>query len=318
MRLRIFPVLGPLLLVAGGVFIAGSSVAATTPKNVRASRSIGSPSEGHLAFGVHLPAAPYLRVLPVCEPGDERWGTKSLVDLIDRAAKATARDFPGARTTIGDLSRHEGGEIDGHASHESGRDVDVLFFSKDKRGKPVYHEGFVAYRADGTPKLGGEFRFDDARTWALLKHMLTDRQVPVSRVFIAGHIRARLLHYAASAGESIDMRDHAASVMVEPAGVLPHDDHFHLRIACPPDVAGCIEAAAPRKRIRAIKKPLRSLREPLSPEKPSVHDKTSTPAKPEAATPPKTSSSRTSATANVSDPSDTNASDSPASTDDPE
>jgi penicillin-insensitive murein endopeptidase len=29
--------------------------------------------------------------------------------------------------------------------------------------------------------------------------------------------------------------------MVQPHGSLPHDDHFHVRIGCPPDSRGCIE-----------------------------------------------------------------------------
>ena len=32
--------------------------------------------------------------------------------------------------------------------------------------------------------------------------------------------------------------------MVQPHGTLPHDDHFHVRIACPGGHAGCIENPA--------------------------------------------------------------------------
>jgi penicillin-insensitive murein endopeptidase len=33
----------------------------------------------------------------------------------------------------------------------------------------------------------------------------------------------------------------AAEIMQQPRGALPHDDHFHVRIACPAHMSGCIE-----------------------------------------------------------------------------
>jgi hypothetical protein len=47
-------------------------------------------------------------------------------------------------------------------------------------------------------------------------------------------------------------------LMVEPKGALPHDDHFHVRLACPGAMAGCIEYPAvarkrhPASRVRTI------------------------------------------------------------------
>ncbi len=29
--------------------------------------------------------------------------------------------------------------------------------------------------------------------------------------------------------------------MIQPHGTLPHDDHFHVRIACPSNMSGCVE-----------------------------------------------------------------------------
>jgi hypothetical protein len=34
---------------------------------------------------------------------------------------------------------------------------------------------------------------------------------------------------------------HAAELMQQPHGVLPHDDHFHVRIGCPSHQSGCVE-----------------------------------------------------------------------------
>ncbi|HEY2365875.1 MAG TPA: penicillin-insensitive murein endopeptidase, partial [Polyangiaceae bacterium] len=40
------------------------------------------------------------------------------------------------------------------------------------------------------------------------------------------------------------LRTRAAFAMVQPHGTLPHDDHFHVRIACPSGMNGCIENPA--------------------------------------------------------------------------
>jgi penicillin-insensitive murein endopeptidase len=55
-----------------------------------------------------------------------------------------------------------------------------------------------------------------------------------------------LLGYAAHIGVAPSLQTRAALTMVQPHGSLPHDDHFHVRISCPPDMKGCIENPAYR------------------------------------------------------------------------
>jgi penicillin-insensitive murein endopeptidase len=38
----------------------------------------------------------------------------------------------------------------------------------------------------------------------------------------------------------------AAEALQQPRGTLPHDDHFHVRIACPSGMTGCVENPAMR------------------------------------------------------------------------
>ncbi len=143
--------------------------------------------------------------------------------------------------SVGHISKQGGGELDRHASHESGRDADVQFFVKNDRGQLVFADHFVPFRGDGTAPTWPGAHFDDAKNWALVAAWLNDPVAHVSYVFCATPIRARLLAYAQRTGVADSLRDRAAVTMVQPHGSLPHDDHFHVRISCPPNMQGCIE-----------------------------------------------------------------------------
>jgi penicillin-insensitive murein endopeptidase len=217
-----------------------------TKPTASASFSIGSPNQGRLDGGKRLGSAPYLRVVPYYAESTARWGLPSLVGLIDRAAKRVARRFPDAVLSVGDLSRREGGELERHHSHESGRDVDLGFYLRGPANKPLLPARFVTFSAHGqATDLSGAV-FDDARNWALVEALVDDREARVSHIFVARHIRARLLRYAELLGASSEMRQRAADLMVQPSQAA-HDDHFHVRIGCPPDQGQkCVEYAVLR------------------------------------------------------------------------
>ena len=204
-------------------------------------RSVGSPTDGHLIGGAHLALAPYLRVYPVYANSDVRYGVDSLVGLIDRSARNVRKQFPDAVLSVGHLSKQGGGELDRHASHESGRDADIGFFVKNTAGKPVLADHMVPFVADGTAPSWPGAHFDDARNWALVASIVGDGHAHVTHIFVATPIRERLLAYATKIGASPAIRSRAAEVLAQPRGSLPHDDHFHVRIACPAGMDKCIE-----------------------------------------------------------------------------
>jgi penicillin-insensitive murein endopeptidase len=232
----------------------------TTLARIPAGRSIGSPTDGHLIGGAHLEAAPYLRVVPVYEAGDVRWGLGSLVMLLDDAARAVHRQFPDAVMSVGHLSRRGGGDVDRHASHESGRDADIGFYIHSQKGQPLYSDHFVPFKGDSTaPSWPGAY-FDDARNWALVSSLVNDPHARITYIFVATPIRARLLAYAERIGAPLATRSHAAELMAQPRGSLPHDDHFHVRIGCPPDSAGCIELPTMARGKRLARDPVGHVR----------------------------------------------------------
>jgi penicillin-insensitive murein endopeptidase len=242
--------LGALLILAAAATVTDAGAVpptyvraghVTTIARIPAGRSLGSPTDGRLVGGAHLEATPYLRIVPAYQAGDARWGLGSLVMLIDDAARAVHKQFPDAVTSVGHLSKQGGGDIDRHASHESGRDADIGFFIHSQTGRPLYSDHFVPFKGDATaPSWPGAY-FDDARNWALVSALLADPHARITYIFVATPIRARLLAYAERVGASLAIRTRAAELMAQPRGSLPHDDHFHVRIGCPADSRGCIE-----------------------------------------------------------------------------
>jgi len=206
--------------------------------------SVGSPNDGHLKGGVHLDVTrPYFRVVPSYDSGDVRWGLPVFVNMIDRAARAVNKRFPGSVLDVGDISRHGGGDVLRHHSHESGRDADLGFYAVDAHGKQLHAHGFIKFDTSmASPTVPGA-HYDLARNWAFVQELLTDPAARVSHIFIAEWIRHEVLAYARPR-VSHALWDRAATVMMQPHNSLPHDDHFHVRISCPHELhSTCIELA---------------------------------------------------------------------------
>jgi penicillin-insensitive murein DD-endopeptidase len=207
-------------------------------------RSIGSPTDGALVGGVALRERAELRLR---WPDGPRWALPTLVSMLERAARRVDRRYPGSILLVGDLSRREGGSLSGHASHESGRDADVGFYYADPQGRSVRTERLLPVRASGTVPAAGHLRFDEARNWALVEAFLTDADVIVQRIFIAEALKRRLLDYARQHRMSQELVERAEAAMRQPVHGSPHDDHFHVRIACPPEQENvCIPDPMPR------------------------------------------------------------------------
>jgi penicillin-insensitive murein endopeptidase len=66
---------------------------------------------------------------------------------------------------------------------------------------------------------------------------VTDRRAGLSHIFVSQGLRWRLIEYGRAHAEFAPYVDDLAVLLKQPPGVSPHDDHFHVRIACP-DPAG--------------------------------------------------------------------------------
>jgi Penicillin-insensitive murein endopeptidase len=118
----------------------GGSSAVMPAVTWRDSISLGLPYHGRLIDGVQLPvSSPYWATWDpaldqVPDRGYRRYGSAKMIHLL----MAVAREFhdahpDAARLVIGDISRHGGGPLDEHASHQNGLDVDVYYPRKDRR-----------------------------------------------------------------------------------------------------------------------------------------------------------------------------------------
>jgi penicillin-insensitive murein endopeptidase len=166
------------------------------------------------------------------------------VQSITRIAAEIDAELPGGTLVIGDLGAKTGGRIPGHASHRSGRDVDLLFYALTPAGAPLESPGFVKFEADGlavVPDSGDYVRLDVAREWLLVKKLVNDPELGVQFLFISRPLEALLMDYARARGEPLELQYRVQTVMLQPGDSLPHDDHLHLRIACSPEEAqaGC-------------------------------------------------------------------------------
>jgi LysM repeat protein len=197
-------------------------------------QSIGRPDRGKLKGGIQLPKDPgYYRRRP-----SRAFGATHVVDHVRWAVAEVRRKFPGVhRLAVGDISDENGGALQGHRSHQSGRDVDLgLYF---QRQPSKYPKEFVG-ADDGRLHLGA--------TWALVWAFWRASKLPggPQMIFLDYEVQGRLYEHARKQGvakkvlhDLLQWPDgrHARHGIVrhEPG----HADHLHVRFACAPSDRGC-------------------------------------------------------------------------------
>jgi penicillin-insensitive murein DD-endopeptidase len=205
--------------------------------------SVGMPNHGVQTGALELPqhGPGFLRYRP---KGAHHWGRPRLVSGLTRIAAEMEQELPGSLLVIGDLGARSGGKIPGHASHRTGRDVDLLFYTLTPAGAVIPSPGFVRFEGDGLaviPESGDYVRIDVARQWLLIKKLVNDAELGVQFLFISRPLEALIMDYARALGEPLELQYRVQTVMLQPGDSLPHDDHLHLRIACSAEEAqaGC-------------------------------------------------------------------------------
>jgi penicillin-insensitive murein endopeptidase len=177
--------------------------------------------------------------------GGHHWGQPALVEGIREAARRVASELPDSPPlVVGDLSAQFGGRITRHYSHRSGRDVDLLWFVTTLDGTPIQNSSFVPVGERGVGRIPGRgyVRLDAEREWRLIRALLTSPHVEVQWLYASNLVQRLVLEHALAAGESQELISRAETVMQQPLDGLPHNDHLHVRIACPPSsrARGCV------------------------------------------------------------------------------
>ena len=213
---------------------APAPIPAPAPSRSVRGQSIGSPWSGRLqdATRLQIGDGTFLR-----RP-QRAFGTRTTVDHIRRAVRATLAAFPKAHVlAIGDLSAERGGWISEHASHRSGRDIDLgLFYKRKPAGYP---ESFVRATDDN---------LDRAATWALLANLLDSHGTDggVQMIFLDYDVQGLLYRWAQGSGVSAKVLDqifqypHGRGTAYGIVHHEPnHDNHLHVRFRCAKADANC-------------------------------------------------------------------------------
>ena len=172
------------------------------------------------------------------------FGHPDLLDFVAKLGKG-ARAEQLADVLIGDLSQPRGGRASGgHASHQSGLDVDIWYIGPEQPG-PLSAE--QRERLHARSVLDGK-RGTIRKQWAervtrLLQ--LTAADARVERVFVHPIIKRELCTLPAGAANNAanaNGTDRAWLGKLRPW--YGHDDHFHVRLACPANSPDCTPQAA--------------------------------------------------------------------------
>jgi murein endopeptidase len=117
------------------------------------SRSIGTPGHGRLIDGVRFPAsgpdhfAWNFRRQRIGGSDRTRWGNCRVVRAVLIGLAAFRERNPASpRVAVGDMSLRHGGPIDGHGTHQNGRQIDLYFPRRDRALREPHAVGQVDLR----------------------------------------------------------------------------------------------------------------------------------------------------------------------------
>jgi len=191
--------------------------------------SVGFYSKGCLAGGEALPLdGPAWQAMRLSR--NRYWGTPILVDYIERfAMDVRAKDgWPGL--LVGDMSQPRGGPmLTGHASHQTGLDVDIWFdpmpnrtLTREEREKT----GARSYIKPGTNTELDKTMWTDAHSRMIRR---AASYPEVQRVFVNAGVKKELCSW--------EKGDRSWLSKIRPWYL--HDDHLHVRLKCPAGMPGC-------------------------------------------------------------------------------
>ncbi|PLX37716.1 MAG: penicillin-insensitive murein endopeptidase [Hyphomicrobiales bacterium] len=204
-------------------------------------RSIGSYARGCLAGAVPLAVdGPTWQVMRLSR--NRNWGHPTLVAFLEKLAKK-APSLGWSGLMVGDLAQPRGGPmLTGHASHQIGLDADIWLtpmpnrvLSREERESISAKSVLGGRYANAEIPEGGAV---DRNVWTdahakLIREAARDKRV--ARIFVHPAIKKKLCDW--ESGDKSWLR------RVRPW--YGHHYHFHVRLACPADSAGCKDQSPP-------------------------------------------------------------------------
>jgi penicillin-insensitive murein endopeptidase len=230
--LAILPLLAAPALAAEGPVARPDAWAAIARPAAGPPRAIGGTALGCIAGAVALPPdGPGWQAVRVSR--NRHWGHPAAIALVEQVAgRARAEGFPDL--WIGDIAQPRGGPMPyGHASHQTGLDVDIWLDLRPKPRVPASRREELSIPSLVLPDQSGV----DPERW-------TPRHARLIRIAAeAPDVDRLLVNFAIKRRLCADHRGEAWLRRVRPW--RGHDSHMHVRLRCPPGSPECRDIAPP-------------------------------------------------------------------------
>lgn len=197
-------------------------------------QSIGYYAKGCLAGGEALPTdGETWQVMRLSR--NRNWGNPELIQMLEHLSTRVHKEAGWPGLLIGDMSQPRGGPMfTGHASHQIGLDADIWLTPMPNRTLSRNEREEMS----ATNMVATDRRDIDPTVWTP-QHLLVIRAAAenpqVQRIFVNAAIKKALCREARG--------DRSWLIKVRP--MWGHDYHFHVRMKCPPGVAGCTPQEPP-------------------------------------------------------------------------
>lgn len=197
-------------------------------------RSYGSYTRGCLAGGQQLAVdGPHWQVMRLSR--NRNWGHPNAIAYIEKFSRDVAMRDGWNGLLVGDIAQPRGGPMrTGHASHQLGLDIDIWFTPMPPRVLSAEERESISA---ASLLMTGRLAVDPKR-WSALFPRLLKRAASypeVARIFVSAAIKKQLCDTVGA--------DRAWLRKIRPW--WGHDYHFHVRLTCPPGMAGCTDQAPP-------------------------------------------------------------------------
>jgi penicillin-insensitive murein DD-endopeptidase len=190
--------------------------------------SIGAPARGCLAGGVQLPeSGATWQAMRLSR--NHHWGNPQTIAFIeDLSRTATRAGWRGLY--VGDIAQPRGGPVKGHASHQTGLDVDIWYLPPTRLDlSRSQRERISANNVRSANQRGLNANWTPSHAYIL---EAAARDPRVNRIFVTAPVKLSMC---------ADARRGDAAWLRKIRPWWNHHDHFHVRLNCPPAARGCVD-----------------------------------------------------------------------------
>lgn len=193
----------------------------------------GSYSKGCQAGAVQLPeTGPTWQAMRLSR--NRNWGQPQTIDFIRDLSRVAAKQPGWSGLYIGDISQPRGGPmLSGHRSHQIGLDIDIWMRPANNLRLSRQHREKISSIAVATKNGAYMTQNWSSAHYEILRAAASDRKV--ARIFVSPSIKVQLC------SEARGNRKWLRKIRPWPS----HNYHFHVRLACPRGMRGCIDQDPP-------------------------------------------------------------------------